>query len=65
MFTLFDEGSEIKNPILTKEILKKLSKKQNKMLNEGRLLINPMTGDTVVPIRVNQNQIAKIIVNIY
>jgi hypothetical protein len=65
MFTLFDEGSEIKNPILTKEILKKLSKKQNKMLNEGRLLINPMTGDTIVPIRVNQNQIAKIIVNIY
>ena len=65
MFTLFDEGSEIKNPILTKEILKKLSKKQNKMLNEGRLLINPMTGDTTVPIRVNQNQIAKIIVNIY
>ena len=59
MFTLFDEGSEIKNPILTKEILKKLSKKQNKMLNEGRLLINPMTGDTIVPIRVNQNQIAK------
>jgi len=65
MFTLFDEGSEIKNPILTKEILKKLSKKQNKMLNEGRLLINPMTGDTIVPIRVNQNQIAKIIVNRY
>tara|TARA_Y100000389_G_scaffold200837_1_gene242142 strand:+ start:511 stop:708 length:198 start_codon:yes stop_codon:yes gene_type:complete len=65
MFTLFDEGSEIKNPILTKEILKKLSKKQNKMLNEGRMLINPMTGDTIVPIRVNQNQIAKIIVNIY
>jgi len=65
MFTFFDEGSEIKNPLLTKEILKSLSKKQNDMLNQGRLLINPMTGDTIVPIQVSQNQIAKIIVNIY
>lgn len=65
MFTFFDEGSEIKNPILTKEILNSLSKKQHNMLNQGRMLINPMTGDTIVPIRVNQNQIAKIIVNIY
>ena len=65
MFTFFDEGSEIKNPILTKEILKSLSKEQHSMLDKGRMLINPVTGDTIVPIKVSQNQIAKIIVNIF
>lgn len=64
MYSFLGEG-EVKDPIITKEILAKLTPAQNAKLNEGKLLINPITGDTIVPIKVSQNQIAKIIVNIY
>jgi hypothetical protein len=63
-FNILDSG-EIRDPIFTKEILEKLTPAQNQMLEQGRLLINPITGDTIVPIRVSQNQIARIIVNIF
>ena len=64
MYSFLSDG-EIKDPIFTKEILDKLTPAQNEILNQGRLLINPITGDTIVPIRVTQNQIARIIVNIF
>jgi len=64
MYSFLGEG-EVKDPIITKEILAKLTPAQNAKLNEGKLLINPITGDTIVPIKVSQNQIAKIIVNIF
>ena len=64
MYSFLSDG-EIKDPIFTKEILDKLTPAQNEILNQGRLLINPITGDTIVPIKVSQNQIAKIIVNIF
>jgi hypothetical protein len=64
MYSFLGEG-EVKDPIITKEILAKLTPAQNAKLNNGRLLINPITGDTIVPIQISQNQIAKIIVNIY
>jgi hypothetical protein len=65
MYGFLSDGDVIKDPIFTKEILEKLTPAQNKMLEQGRLLINPITGDTIVPIRVSQNQIARIIVNIF
>lgn len=65
MYGFLSDGDVVKDPIFTKEILEKLTPAQNKMLEQGRLLINPLTGDTIVPIRVSQNQIARIIVNIY
>jgi len=61
----FLDDSLIKDPIITKEILDKLTPAQNARLNKGRVVINFATGDMVVPIRVGQNQIAKIIVNIF
>ena len=64
MFSILSE-SEVQDPLITKKILESLTKEQNQMLNEGRLLINPITGDTIVPIRVSQNQIARIVVNIF
>lgn len=64
MYSFLSDG-ELKDPIITKEILAKLTPAQNARLNSGRMLINPVTGDTIVPIRVGQNQIAKIIVNIF
>jgi hypothetical protein len=64
MYSFLSDG-EIKDPIFTKEILDKLTPAQNEILNQGRLLINPITGDTIVPIKVTQNQIARIIVNIF
>jgi hypothetical protein len=65
MYGFLSDGDVVKDPIFTKEILDKLTPAQNKMLEQGRLLINPLTGDTIVPIRVSQNQIARVIVNIY
>jgi hypothetical protein len=65
MHGFLSDGDVVKDPIFTKEILDKLTPAQNKMLEQGRLLINPLTGDTIVPIRVSQNQIARVIVNIY
>ena len=54
----------VKDPLITKKIIDGLTPRQNKMLNEGRLLINPVNCDMVVPI-MTQRGIAKIIVNIY
>ena len=54
----------IKDPLITKEILERLTPRQNKMLDEGRLLFNPVNGDMIVPM-MTQNGIAKIIVNIF
>ena len=65
MYGFLSDGDVVKDPIFTKEILDKLTPAQNKMLEQGRLLINPLTGDTIVPIRVSQNQIARVIVSIY
>ena len=64
MFGLLSE-TEVQDPLITKKILESLTAAQNKMLNDGRLLINPITGDTIVPIRVSQNQIARIVINIF
>lgn len=64
MFGLLSEA-EVQDPLITKKILESLTAAQNQMLNEGKLLINPITGDTIVPIRVSQNQIARIVVNIF
>ena len=64
MFGLLSEA-EVQDPLITQKILESLTEAQNQMLNEGRLLINPITGDTIVPIRVSQNQIARIVVNIF
>jgi hypothetical protein len=54
----------MKDPLVTKKILESLSPYQNQQLDAGRPLLNPITGDMIVPI-VTQNQIAKIIVNIF
>ena len=54
----------VKDPLITKEILDRLTPRQNKMLDEGRLLFNPVNGDMIVPM-MTQNGIAKIIVNIF
>jgi len=64
MYSFLSDG-EIKDPIFTKEILAKLTPAQNSKLDRGAILINPITGDAIVPIQVTQNQIAKIIVNIF
>ena len=58
-------GGEVQDPIITKEILSKLTPAQNKYLESVRMLINPITGDTIVPIQVSQNQIARIVINLY
>jgi hypothetical protein len=60
-----DNDNVIKDPLITKEILSKLTPAQNTMLNKGKLLFNPVNGDMIVPMRISQNQIAKIIVNIF
>lgn len=54
----------VKDPLITKKILDGLTPRQNKMLDDGKLLFNPVTGDMVVPM-MTQNGIAKIIVNIF
>ena len=59
-----DNDNVIKDPLITKEILSKLTPAQNTMLNKGKLLFNPVNGDMIVPV-VTQNGIAKIIVNIF
>ena len=59
-----DNDNVIKDPLITKEILSKLTPAQNTMLNKGKLLFNPVNGDMIVPM-MTQNGIAKIIVNIF
>jgi hypothetical protein len=64
IYNYITDDDLIKDPLITKEILDRLTPRQNKMLDEGRLLFNPVTGDMVVPM-MTQNGIAKIIVNIF
>ena len=64
MLGLLTDGG-VQDPIISNEILSKLTPAQNLHLESGRLLINPITGDTIVPIRVSQTQIARIVINIY
>lgn len=64
MYSFITDDDLIKNPLIAKEILESLTPRQQKMLDEGRLLLNPVNGDMIVPI-MTQNGIAKIIVNIF
>ena len=65
IYSYITDDNLVKDPLITKEILDRLTPRQNKMLDEGRLLFNPVNGDMIVPMRISQNQIAKIIVNIF
>lgn len=62
MFSLFEFG-EIKDPLITNTILASLTEEQNKMLDVGKMLYNPISGDLIVPISV-QGTITKVIVNL-
>jgi hypothetical protein len=64
MYSYITDDGLIKDPLITNKILEELTPYQNKKLNEGKLLFNPVNGDLVVPI-MTQNGIAKIIVNIF
>ena len=64
IYNYITDDNLVKDPLITKEILDRLTPRQNKMLNEGRLLLNPINGDMIVPM-MTQNGIAKIIVNIF
>ena len=64
MYSYITDDDLIKDPLITNKILEELTPYQNKKLNEGKLLFNPVNGDLVVPI-MTQNGIAKIIVNIF
>jgi hypothetical protein len=64
IYNYITDDDLVKDPLITKEILERLSPRQNKMLNEGKLLFNPVNGDMIVPM-MTQNGIAKIIVNIF
>jgi len=64
MYSFITDDDLVKNPLIVKEILESLTPRQQKMLDEGRLLLNPINGDMIVPV-MTQNGIAKIIVNIF
>jgi len=64
IYNYITDDSLVKDPLVTKKIIEGLTPRQNKKLEEGRLLLNPINGDMIVPI-VTQNGIAKIIVNIF
>ena len=64
MYSYISDTDLIKDPLITKKILEGLTPYQNKKLEEGKLLLNPVNGDMIVPI-MTQNGIAKIIVNIF
>ncbi len=64
IYNYITDDDLVKDPLITKEILERLTPRQNKMLDEGRLLLNPINGDMIVPM-MTQNGIAKIIVNIF
>jgi hypothetical protein len=64
IYNYITDDSLVKDPLVTKKILEGLTPRQNKKLEEGRLLLNPINGDMIVPV-VTQNGIAKIIVNIF
>lgn len=62
--SLITDDELIKDPEITKKILDKLTPAQHKKLDEGKILINPINGDMIVPV-MTQSGIAKIIVNIF
>jgi len=64
MYSYISDTDLIKDPLITKKILEGLTPYQNKKLEEGKMLLNPVNGDMIVPI-MTQNGIAKIIVNIF
>lgn len=64
IYNYITDDSLVKDPLVTKKIIDGLTPRQNKKLEEGRLLLNPVNGDMIVPV-VTQNGIAKIIVNIF
>ena len=64
IYNYITDDNLVKDPLVTKKIIEGLNPRQNKKLEEGRLLLNPINGDMIVPI-VTQNGIAKIIVNIF
>ena len=64
MYSYITDDDLIKDPLVTKKILEGLTPYQKKKLDEGKLLLNPVNGDMIVPI-MTQNGIAKIIVNIF
>lgn len=64
IYSLLESDESYKDPIVTKKILDTLSEEQHQKLDNGQSLINPITGDVIVPI-VTQNHIAKIIINIF
>ncbi len=64
IYNYITDDSLVKDPLGTKKIIDGLTPRQKKKLEEGRLLLNPVNGDMIVPV-VTQNGIAKIIVNIF
>jgi hypothetical protein len=64
IYSYITDDNLVKDPLVTKKIIDGLTPRQNKMLDEGRLLLNPINGDMIVPM-MTQNGIAKIIVNIF
>ena len=64
MYSFITDDNLIKDPLVTKKILKGLSPREQNMLDEGKMLLNPVNGDLIVPV-MTQNGIAKIIVNIF
>jgi len=64
MYSYITDDNLIKDPLVTKKILEGLTPYQKKKLDEGKLLLNPVNGDMIVPI-MTQNGIAKIIVNVF
>jgi len=64
MYSFITDDNLIKDPLVTKRILEGLTPYQKKKLDEGKLLLNPINGDMIVPI-MTQNGIAKIIVNVF
>ena len=64
IYNYITDDNLVKDPLVTKKIIEGLTPRQNKKLEEGRLLLNPVNGDMIVPM-MTQNGIAKIIVNIF
>lgn len=60
----FISDGELRDPIITNEILNSLTPAQNEMLKRGRMIYNPISGDLIVPVQITQTQIARIVVNL-
>ena len=60
----FISEGEIRDPLITNEILNSLTPAQDEMLKRGKLLYNPISGDLIVPVRITQTHIARIVVNL-